>query len=232
MTLATGTQAKGNKILESLEKSKLETLKFVELPLSKLLYNPNDKIEYVYFPETAVVSIVTMLSDGRSIEAGIIGREGMAGAFAAFGEDLSPREATIQLGGSGWHMNVEDFREEFEQNKDFRKAVLNFVYAFVAQISQNAACICHHRIEQRLARWFLMFEDRAPSDNLELTQEFIAQMLGVHRPSVSKNANELQKMGLIKYNRGTVKIIDRNGLENLACECYAEIKRNLSSNNN
>ncbi len=232
MISATGTQVAKNKILEGLEKSRLEKLKFVELPLTKRLYDPHEKIEYVYFPENSVISIVTMLSDGRGVEAGIIGKEGMAGAFAAFGEDVSPREATIQLGGSGWRMNVEDFREIFEESKEFRREVLRFVYGFVAQISQNAACICYHRIEQRLARWFLMFEDRAPSKTLGLTQEFISQMLGVHRPSVSKNANELQKMGLIKYNRGTVRIIDREGLENLACECYAEINRNLSSNNN
>lgn len=227
MTLAVGTRQTRNSILKKLKSSKFEKLKFLEFSLADLLYDPHDKIEFVYFPETCVISIVTMLSDGRGVEAGIIGKEGMAGAFAAFGEDISPREATIQLAGSGWRMKVEDFREEFDENKDFRCEVLHFVYAFVAQISQNAACICYHRIEQRLARWFLMFDDRAPSETLELTQEFIAQMLGVHRPSVSKNANELQKMGLIKYNRGTVEIIDRQGLENLACECYAEITRNF-----
>lgn len=230
MTLATGTSQSTNKILEFFNRA--EKLIHIELPLTKRLYNPHEKIEYVYFPENSVMSVVTMLSDGRGVEAGIIGNEGMAGAFAAFGEDISPREATIQLGGSGWRLPVKDFREAFDENKDFRCAVLHFVYAFVAQISQNAACICYHRIEQRLARWFLMFDDRAPSKTLELTQEFIAQMLGVHRPSVSKNANELQKMGLIKYNRGTVQIIDRKGLENLTCECYAEIKRNLEQNGN
>ena len=230
MTLATETKQMANKILKFFRQK--ENLELIEMPLTKLLYSPQEKIEYVYFPETAVISIVTMLSDGKGVEAGIIGSEGMAGAFAAFGEDISPREATIQLGGACWRLNVKDFREEFDENKDFRCAVLHFVYAFVAQISQNAACICYHRIEQRLARWFLMFDDRAPSETLGLTQEFIAQMLGVHRPSVSKNANELQNMGLIKYNRGTVKIIDRDGLENLACECYAEIKRNLVQNGN
>lgn len=228
MISAAGAQHSTNKILEIFGQTGSDKLKYSEMPLGKLLYNPHEKIEYVYFPETAVISIVTMLSDGRCVEAGIIGNEGMAGAFAAFGEDISPREATVQLGGAGWSLNVEDFRRMFEENKDFRCEVLRFVYGFVAQISQNAACICHHQVGQRLARWFLMCDDRAPSETLELTQEFIAQMLGVHRPTVSKNANELQKMGLIKYNRGTVKILDRTGLENLACECYAEINRNLA----
>lgn len=228
MISAAGAQHSTNKILEIFGQTGSDKLKYSEMPLGKLLYNPHEKIEYVYFPETAVISIVTMLSDGRCVEAGIIGNEGMAGAFAAFGEDISPREATVQLGGAGWSLNVEDFRRVFEENKDFRCEVLRFVYGFVAQISQNAACICHHQVGQRLARWFLMCDDRAPSETLELTQEFIAQMLGVHRPTVSKNANELQKMGLIKYNRGTVKILDRTGLENLACECYAEINRNLA----
>ena len=227
MSLATGASHSANKLLESFKQTKPEKLELVEMPLTKLLYHPHEKIEHVYFPETSVISIVTMLSDGRGVEAGIIGKEGMTGVFAAFGEDVSPREATVQLGGAGWRLNVTDFREGFEENKDFRCEVLHFVYAFVAQISQNAACICYHRIEQRLARWLLMFDDRAPENTLELTQEFIAQMLGVHRPSVSKSAGEPQKMNLIKYNRGTIEILDRKGLESLACECYAEINGNL-----
>ena len=120
----------------------------------------------------------------------------------------------------------------FDENKIFRHAALHFIYAFIAQISQNAACLCHHKIDQRLARWLLMFADRADCDKLNMTHEFIAQMLGVHRPTVSKNANDLQKKGLISYNRGAVKILDREGLENFACECYAAIKQSLKGQTN
>ena len=179
------------------------------MPLGKVLYYPAEKIEYIYFPETCVISIVNVLENGDSVESGIIGSEGFSGAAVILSEEISPLEATIQLTGEIICLPVAEFRKLFEQNKKFRDVALRYVYAFIGQISQNAACLCHHNIDQRLARWFLMFADRADSNELKLTQEFIAQMLGVHRPTVSKNANDLQKKGFISYNRGSVKILDR-----------------------
>lgn len=200
----------------------------IEMPLTQLLYRPHEKIDYIYFPETSVISIVTCLENGDSVEAGIIGREGVAGASIVFADDISPSEATTQLGGIGKRMKVADFKECFDNKKEFRNVILYYIYSFIAQLSQNSACLCHHKIEKRLARWLLVFADRAESEKIVLTQEFIAQMLGVKRPSVSMNAAKLQEMGLIKYNRGVIEIIDRPGLQNLACECYQEINMSLT----
>ena len=198
-------------------------LKAIEMPLSEVLYSPHEKIDYIYFPETSVVSLVTCLENGDSVEAGIAGKEGVVGASIIFADDISHTEATTQLGGSGWRMKTEDFKNCFNDSREFRDAVLYYIYSYIAQISQNSACLCHHTIEKRFARWVLMFADRAERETLVLTQQFIAQMLGVKRPSVSVNAARLQKMGLIKYNRGAIQILDRKGLQNLACECYSEI---------
>lgn len=200
-------------------------LKKTAMPLGDYLYRPGRKIETVYFPETSVISVVMVLENGETIESGIIGSEGFSGAAVLVCEELSPQEATVQLAGEGYLMPIGDFKKLLDDDKSFRNAALHYLYAFVAQISQNAACLCHHTVDRRLARWLLLFADRAAADQLVLTQEFIAQMLGVHRPTVSKNANELQKKGLIAYNRGTIKILDRAGLEKLSCECYRTISR-------
>lgn len=197
-----------------------------DLALAKLLYSQHGKIDYIYFPETSVVSLVTNLSDGSGVETGIIGKEGVTGIYAILGSEMSPSEATVQLAGETLCMTADDFKELFASEISFQQRVLRYVYSFIAQISQNSVCLCHHLVEHRLARWLLMFHDRAGGDKLELTQEFIAQMLGVHRPSVSKNAHKLQQLGLIRYNRGKILISDREGLENFSCECY-KTHRNL-----
>lgn len=204
----------------------------VEMPLAEILHNPLQKIEYVYFPETSVISIVTLLENGNGVESGIIGREGISGTSVIMGEDYSPRESTLQLGGEGWRMRTNDFRYFFEKKDSFRRLVLHYIYAFIAQISQNAVCLCYHVIEQRLARWLLMFADRTDFEELHLTQEFIAQMLGVHRPSVSISAKKLQDQGLISYNRGTIVILDREALEEFTCECYETINMSLAISRN
>ncbi len=198
-------------------------LEKVEMPLSKLLNQSWSQISHVYFPETSVISVVSLLENGNGVESGIIGKEGVFGATAIFAGEISLGEATVQLGGEGWRMKVSAFKKIFECNVEFRKIILAYVFTFVAQITQNALCLCYHNIEKRLARWLLMFQDRAEREKLVLTQEFIAEMLGVHRPSVSKSANKLQSMNLISYTRGVVKILDRKGLENFSCECYKTI---------
>lgn len=222
-----------NLILNSLTESEFNEisnkLEEVDMPLGDLLYSPYEKLEYVYFPLTSVISIVTLLENGSAIESGIIGREGVSGATVVLTDEATAfSETTIQLSGKGLKMRVEDFKEFFEENKNFRKLVLNYIHAFITQISQNAACLSYHNIEKRLARWLLMFNDRSEAGVMDMTQEFIAQMLGVHRPSVSKNANKLQKLDLITYNRGAIKILDRKALEVYSCECYETINRSLT----
>ena len=177
-----------NTLLQSLSKADLkeieQKLEKIEMPVGKTLYYPAEKIDFIYFPETCVISVVMVLENGDTVESGIIGYEGFSGAAVILTEEVSPQEATIQLTGEGFRLPVADFHSLFEKNMDFRNAAMRYIYAFIAQISQNAACLCHHNVSQRLARWFLMFDDREFRLNqLDLTQEFIAQMLGVHRPS-------------------------------------------------
>lgn len=210
--------------VEIYEKAKAHLEPF-EMPLGRNIYRPDETISHVYFPETSVISVVTYLENGDCVETGIIGNDGVAGAETALYQNSSPREAMVQLAGDGYRMKVENFRELCLNEVDFKKLVLRYVYNFIAQISQNPACLCYHKVEQRLARWLLSFEDRAASDELNLTQEYIAVMLGVHRPTVSKCAAKLQEMNLINYNRGKIKILDRPGLTRISCECYEVIKK-------
>ena len=213
------SQADFKRIKQKLEK--------VEMPVGKTLYHSAEKVDFIYFPETCVISVVMELQNGDTVESGIIGYEGFSGAAVILTEEISPQEATIQLTGDCFRLPIADFQKLFKNNTDFRDVTLHYIYAFITQISQNAACLCHHKINQRLARWLLMFDDRSSDEKMKLTQQYIAQMLGVHRPTVSKNANELQQQGYISYNRGTVKILDRKGLEGFSCECYYAIKRQL-----
>lgn len=199
-------------------------LKSVRMEIYDFVHKPYEPIDFVYFPEDAIVSIVTFLEDGSSVEAGIIGNEGVAGIGAILADHVSPREATIQVAGGLLRMSADKFKEEFARGGTLNRLALRFVFAFTAQISQNIACVCHHQIDKRLARWLLMVHDRIEGDELKMTQEFIAQMLGVHRPTVTHSALKLQELGLIRYNHGRVTILDRNGLEELTCECYAAIK--------
>lgn len=216
-----------NFILKGISKETFEQiepdLEKVEMPLSQLLNETWAEMSHVYLPETSVISVVSLLENGNGVESGIIGKEGILGATGIFAGELSLGEATVQLGGEGWRMKISAFKEVFENNAEFRKIILAYVFTFIAQITQNALCLCYHGIEKRLARWLLMFQDRANSEKLVLTQEFLAEMLGVQRPSVSKNANKLQRMDLISYTRGVVKILDRKGLEDFSCECYKTI---------
>ena len=201
----------------------LPCLEPVEMPLGRFIYQPEEKIKYIYFPETSVISVVTRLQNGSCVETGIIGNDGISGAETVLAEDSSPREAMVQHGGVGNRMKVKDFRDFCHSDENLSKAVKRYIYSFIGQISQNPACLCFHVIESRLARWLLMFQDRVGGDELNLTQEFIAVMLGVHRPSVSRCAGKLQEQNLINYNRGKIKILDRSGLLENACECYKTI---------
>lgn len=220
-----------NLILNSLNEKEYKEistcLEEVDMPLGKMLYHPGEKLNYMFFPQTSVISNVTLLENGSGVESGIIGREGVSDAWVILGDDEAFSESTVQLSGYGLKMKTRDFKRFLNENINFRNVILSYIHAYVSQLSQNAACLCYHNIEKRLARWMLMFADRSESETMEMTQEFIAQMLGVHRPSVSKNANKLQKMGLINYNRGTIEIINRKGLEDLSCECYEIINRAL-----
>ena len=199
-------------------------LEACKMKLGDVIHKPNEPLRYVYFPENGVVSIVTFLEDGSNIETGIIGTDGVVGTGIILSDDVSPRQAIVQVSGTCLRMKADIFRQEFDRGGELNRLARRFVYAFIAQISQNAACNNRHRIELRLARWLLMLHDSIIGDKIVTTQEFVAQMLGTNRPSVSENAGKLQKTGIIKSIRGQITILDRKGLEGASCECYQAIK--------
>lgn len=197
----------------------------VELPSGKFLYQALQPITHVYFPNDAVASIVANTSAGRSAEVGIIGCEGAVGLDVLMSVDSSPNECMIQIPGDGWRVMTDVIRDEFRLCDAIHVSLLRFIHKLIIQISQTTLCNRLHLIEERLARWLLMSHDRVSGEKINLTQEFLATMLGVNRPSVSISAGTLQTKGYIKYTRGHITVLDRQGLEKLACECY-QIVRN------
>jgi CRP-like cAMP-binding protein len=196
----------------------------VSLSLRQSLYVADQPIEAVFFFESGMASMVTQLDDGVQAEVGIIGFEGMTGTALLHGADSSFTDAFVQIAGTALRMGASAFRQELISNKPFRVLLLRYSEAHQAQISQTAACNGRHGLEQRLARWLLMAHDRVEDDELPLTQEFLAMMLGVHRPSITVTAGILQRAGLIRYASGRITILDRPSLEASSCECYSVVR--------
>ena len=192
------------------------------------LYIQDAPIEAAYFPQSGMISLVSNLDDGTQAEVGIIGQEGMLGISLISGVDSSFVEAMVQMPGTALRIGIAEFRQELETSAPFRAIILRYSEALQAQIMQTAACNGRHGLEHRLARWLLMAHDRADRDELPLTQEFMATMLGVHRPSITITAGILQRAGLIRYSGGRVTILDRPSLEAASCECYASVRRRFS----
>ncbi len=199
----------------------------VSLKLEEVLYEAGGTMDHVYFPLSGMVSMVISTEDGGTIEVGVVGNEGMAGTPTALGADRSHVKALIQVQGELLRMGVRDFRVELQRNGMLNYLVHRFAHALTIQISQSVMCNRLHPMEERICRWLLMTHDRAGTDEIMMTQHFIAEMLGIRRPSVTVAAGLLQKAGFIAYSRGHVIILDRTGLENAACECYAIVNREL-----
>jgi CRP-like cAMP-binding protein len=195
------------------------------LTMRRPIYKPEDPIDAVYFPQSGMFSLVAVLEDGTHAEVGLIGREGMLGISLLSGIDTPYIESMVQMPGTALRMAVRDFLHEMDANPPFRALILRYNEALQAQIMQTAACNGRHALEQRFARWLLMARDRADGDALPLTQEFLAMMLGVRRPSITVTAGILQRAGLIRYSGGRVTILDRASLEAASCECYATVRR-------
>jgi CRP-like cAMP-binding protein len=199
----------------------LPSLTVVPLKLKDTLHKPGDPIRDVYFPGGGFLSMLTVLEDGKMVEIATIGREGMAGVTAAW--DGMPVSTAVMVQGATdtcYRMNVDAFRREFEQRGAFHELMAHFAQALFGFVAQSTACNAIHTVEQRLARWLLMAQDRMGSAEFPLTQEFVAMMLGASRPTVTVVAGTLQKAGLIKYRHGHVTIVDREDLEAASCECY------------
>ncbi len=179
---------------------------------------------HVWFPHEGVISIVTAGADGKSVEVATVGREGMTGVAIVLGSESMTNEAMVQVSGHGSSIGAAAFRHALDASSSMRRMMQRYVLAVITQISQNAACNQLHDIKKRCARWLLTTHDRVSGDSFELTQEYLAMMLGVARPSVSTAASALQDAGLIRYTRGLVTVVDRKGLEDAACECYRIIE--------
>ncbi len=216
-----------NQILSRLEQPELvrvlATMELVPLVLKQVLVMPDEPIEYVYFPESGIISVVTLVDTGAALETGAVGFEGLGGTPLILGVGFSPAKSICQLEGSAWRLPAHLFADEMGNNGKFATLVRRYFQIFFNQCAQNSACNCVHTVEERCARWLLMTRDRCEDDTFSMTQEFLASMLGVRRTGVNFIATTFQKAGLIKYKRGKVTILDREALAEMSCGCYAAI---------
>jgi CRP-like cAMP-binding protein len=222
--MASSQRSIRNRLLSALAPDDLaelaENLQPVTLPKRQILYDVGTPLDYVYFIEDGLASVLTMMEDGASSEVGMVGPEGLVGASALLGGKISAQHIVVQLSGSALRIPAAACKAVFDNNPRVRAVFLRFVEDLLNLSAQTAACNRLHLVEQRCARWLLMSADRTQSTVLRLTQEFLAAMLGVRRSGVSETASELQRSGLIRYRRGEITIVDRLGLEEIACECY------------
>ena len=200
-------------------------LEYVSLPNHLVLHEAGGKLEFAYFPNRGLISLVVVMKDGRTVEAGIVGNEGFTGTLAAVGLSRSPLHAVVQITGDGFRVEVGALQNTLESAPHLQLMLSRYAAIRGMQVAQTAACNRLHDIGPRLARWLLMTQDRVDSGSLLITHDFLATMLGTDRPSVSQAAGVLQKKKLIEYTRGAVKIMNRKKLENSACECYGVIQQ-------
>ena len=217
-----------NNILAALPGSALEkfarNLRPVQLKVGDVLYEPEERIEHVYFPTEGVISLLTAFGDGATVEAGVIGREGMLGTAVVMGAKTTPHQALVQADGHALKMAAHDLKATLEGDGLLLDLLLHFTNALFTQVAQTAGCNRAHSLEQRLARWLLLTHDRVEQNEFAITQDFLSRMLGVRRAGVSVAANTLREMRAIDYRRGKVVVLDRSGLENASCECYSIVK--------
>ncbi len=220
-----------NRLLSALPDSEYERLlphlEKVSLTLKQIIYMPNEPIEYVYFPNSGIISLVNLTEEGGTVEAATVGKEGMVGLPLLLGTDRMIGQAITQIVGDALRMKADVFKQEVTPASLLYSLLLRYTQALMNLISQSVACNRLHSVEDRCCRWLLLCQDRVESDEFPLTQEFLAQMLGVRRASVSVVAATLQKAGLIRYRRGKITILDRIGLEAASCECYQIVKQEL-----
>jgi len=202
----------------------LPHLEEVQLPLKKILYEPGETPNAVYFPNHAMVSLVATMEDGATVEVGLVGIEGVIGLPIVLGGRATVYQAIVQLPGTGTKLDADVFRAEFERGEQLQRLVLLYTQALLTQVSQNAVCNRLHTIDERLSRWLLSVQDCLEADELPLTQEFISQMLGTRRASVTVSAGNLQEQSIIRYSRGKITILNRERLKQSSCECYSVIR--------
>jgi CRP-like cAMP-binding protein len=220
---------KTNHLLESLPDTEWlrwkPVLEQVEMPLGGVLYESGSKLSHVYFPTTAIVSLLYVMENGASAEIAVVGNEGIVGVSLFMGGETTPSRAVVQSAGQGFRLSAERLKAEFNLAGPVLHLLLRYTQALLTQMAQTAVCNRHHSLDQQLCRWLLLSLDRLSGNELVMTQELIANMLGVRREGVTEGALKLQRAGLIRYSRGHITVLDRPGLEKRSCECYAVVKK-------
>jgi CRP-like cAMP-binding protein len=220
---------KANRLLAALPETNyqalLPLLERVDLPLGMAVYESGGKQGHVYFPTTSIVSLLYVLENGASAEIAITGNEGLVGIALFMGGETTPSRAVVQSAGEGYRLKAAVLKEAFERDGQLQLLLLRFTQALITQMTQTAVCNRHHTVHQQLCRWLLLSLDRLPGNELVMTQELIANMLGVRREGVTEAAGKLQAEGLIEYSRGRITVLDRDQLEAHVCECYSVVKR-------
>jgi len=209
----------------SLQESWLSHLEAVQMPLGSVLYESGGTLTHVYFPTTSIVSLLYVMEDGASAEIAVVGNEGIVGISLFMGGESTPSRAVVQSAGYGFRLKSAVIKDEFNRAGPVLHLLLRYTQALITQMAQTAVCNRHHSLDQQLCRWLLLSLDRLQGDELLMTQELIANMLGVRREGVTEGAMKLQHAGLIRYARGRISVLDRAGLEKRTCECYAVVKK-------
>jgi len=210
---------------DAIKQPLIDQLELVELPLGKVIYESGDDLHYVYFPTNSIVSLLYVMENGSSAEISVVGNDGIVGISVFMGGISTPSRAVVQSAGFAYKMSAERLRNEFNRHGALMLLLLRYTQSLITQMAQTAVCNRHHSIEQQLCRWLLLSLDRLPTNELNMTQELIANMLGVRREGVTGAAGVLQKLNVIEYSRGKIKVLDRLKLEEMSCECYAVVKR-------
>ena len=200
-------------------------LHLVPMPLGKVLYESGDTLRHVYFPTDSIVSLLYVLADGASAEISVVGNEGLIGIALFMGGETTPSRALVQSAGNAYRLIGQRLKDEFHRNGPLQLLLLRYTQALITQMAQTAVCNRHHSVDQQLCRWLLLSLDRLSSNQLTMTQELIADMLGVRREGVTEAAGKLDKLGVIRYARGHITVLDRPKLEQLCCECYAVVRK-------
>jgi CRP-like cAMP-binding protein len=225
----TANLPKKNHLLAALPEAQwqrlLPQLEWVQMPLGQVLYESGKTLSHVYFPTTAIVSLLYVMENGASAEIAVVGNEGLVGISLFMGGESTPSRAVVQSAGEGFRLESESIKDEFGKAGPVMHLLLRYTQALITQMAQTAVCNRHHSLDQQLCRWLLLSLDRLQGNELVMTQELIANMLGVRREGVTEGALKLQHDGLIRYARGRITVLNRKGLEKRTCECYAVVKK-------
>ena len=228
MPISRPPDARQNELLAALPAADFDRispqLEFMPMKLGEAVYESGVKLRHVYFPATSIVSLLYVTREGDSAEIAVVGNDGVLGISLFMGGESTPNRAVVQCAGHGYRLKAQVLKEEFSQFGAFAHVLLRYTQALITQMAQTAVCNRHHSVDQQLCRWLLLSLDRLPSTEVVMTQQLIADMLGVRRVGVTEAAGRLQKAGLIRYRRGTITVVNRAGLESRCCECYGVVK--------